>query len=117
MTAHIMMISSILAALLLTCTIKAALADFDWNTGTGITWAYRSTDPNSLSSLATPDGGRSPVWREADPGNRFYLTGASAGATGERIYHPAPSAAKPIPAAVWLLSSGIIGFIGIRRRN
>ena len=46
----------------------------------------------------------------------FYMMGATLNATGT-IHDQTGVAATPIPAAAWLLGSGIIGLIGIMRRN
>ena len=51
----------------------------------------------------------------------FYFMGATTDATGlttsGHLYDQTEIAATPIPAAAWLLGSGIIGLIGIKRRN
>ena len=46
----------------------------------------------------------------------FYMMGATLNATGT-IHDQTGVAATPIPATAWLLGSGIIGLIGIMRRN
>jgi hypothetical protein len=119
MSMHTVIISSILAAVLLTFTIEAALADFDWNTGTGSTWGHRSTDTLPLDRIIKLETGKTLQWRisRTDFGDLFYLRGVTTGTAGERIYSRSIIGSKPMPPAIWLLSSGIVGLIGIRRRN
>jgi hypothetical protein len=51
----------------------------------------------------------------------FYFMGATTDGSGlttsGHLYDKTEVAATPAPAAAWLLGSGIIGLIGIRRRN
>lgn len=46
--------------------------------------------------------------------NRDSLTGEYSFASSEFV---APASAVPVPAAVWLLGSGLLGLLGIRRKN
>ena len=73
--------------------------------------------PNGFSKL---DNGKTLQWKidKIDvTGDWNYMMGVTSQASGETIYDHTNVAATPIPAAAWLLGSGIIGLIGIRRRN
>ena len=72
---------------------------------------------NGFSRL---DNGKTLEWKidKTDvTGDWNFLLGATANSSGETVYDHTNVAATPIPAAAWLLGSGIIGLIGIRRRN
>jgi hypothetical protein len=68
-------------------------------TGTGIT-------ADSFNFFATPDGGFGP-----------YLSAAKFQDTGPGQLDSDWVGAVPIPAAVWLFSSGLLGLFGIARRK
>ena len=81
----------------------------------------RITDPN-VTSLIIPDelfaeaGGNGIVWALGFQ-ERFYVEGHD---FGELVRSYCPTEGEfvptPIPAGVWLLGSGLIGLIGVRRR-
>lgn len=50
-------------------------------------------------------------------GATFWFAGQSYNTNSFLLYSQTKPAATPIPGAIWLLGSGIMGLIGLRRRN
>ncbi|BBO86521.1 hypothetical protein DSCO28_70870 [Desulfosarcina ovata subsp. sediminis] len=71
--------------------------DYEVTAGEDITWGYSHLD----------FGGNF---------NTILMTGEELFAAGNLSYNGV-SAAVPVPAAVWLLGSGLLGLVGLRRRN
>jgi hypothetical protein len=86
---------------------------------------FHKSTSSDLDSWAfgRPDGsfGKILEWKvnkDEIQGSIFNFMGATTDSTGLLTgTHPYDIVATPIPAAAWLLGSGIIGLIGIKRRN
>jgi hypothetical protein len=46
-----------------------------------------------------------------------YFTAEINNNNGPQSYGQGQTSAVPIPGAIWLLGSGIVGFVGLRRRQ
>ena len=68
----------------------------------------------------TEGGGTILEWRYGDNGilgANFTWVAANVGPTGEYFNDMTTATVTPIPSAVWLLGSGIIGLVGLKRRQ
>ena len=79
--------------------------------GSGIT----STSPDPFANV------QSSFYWSNDPAAVFDFTGTSGSSAGDNYYvwaiHDGDIGAVPVPAAVWLFGSGLIGLIGMARRK
>jgi hypothetical protein len=76
--------------------------------------AYKSTGPTALLGLAEFQVGSNPTsdqWVNSGSGSTSWTAEERTWATFT------PAAAVPVPAAVWLFGSGLLGLIGIARRK
>ena len=93
---------------------KAILTDFDFPKPMAATGMSVSTTTNLLGSLLAPGSFNF----DATPGKYFVSFYGFSDATAPQLGQYGIDISKvPVPPAVWLFGSGLLGFIGIARRK
>ena len=104
-------------------------ADVDWQNGPGDTVQlvdrYGAPDESIVDALAYGYDTGLLLFGEGDPApdvapgyslSRYWGVDTDDNLSDFYVTSPTPGAHVPIPGAVWLLGSGLIGLIGLRRR-
>lgn len=87
--------------------IPAPLYGIKWDTsGTSFSWTIVTDRAPMLGNFYAKDG---------NSNGGTYAYSGTLGVFGNNVV--VPDSVTPIPAAVWLLVSGLVGLIGIRRKN
>ena len=91
------------------------------------TWIVNSFTSNSGLQFQTVNGGTTLEWKMKDGDNEFHIGNIftwwagtmlpGVGDAKETYDLTSGTVATPIPGAAWLLGSGVIGFIGLKRRT
>ena len=80
--------------------------DFEYSLDNGTSWATATTNGNAMVTLLLAGGGGQVDFRAADTAveDQFYI-------------RKADITVIPVPAAVWLFGSGLLGLAGVVRRH
>jgi len=90
--------------------------------GSILQWLISENGIASSSADLTSDGSWDSYSVAFSAGSAFHLTfedfnGEGGGIAGDAYYDDIDLSAVPVPAAVWLLGSGLLGLVGFRRKR
>jgi hypothetical protein len=97
--------------------VNGNTATYDYTAGTGVQAASAFGSPNGAALGTTTYFYEVATWGPGNDANIYASTDAITVGTGGEISGLVSASAVPLPAAFWLLGSGVLGLFGIGRRR